>query len=173
MPGMSTYSTVAGVNFFGRNNSRSCTRRASGTCAMPTLVCREAENLSVACCEAVRMLNRVVLPTLGKPRMPSCIGMLLGVPAGAGVAGCGATVGHFTARAGRRRAARIAARRRPRSGLPRHFDAADTERGAADEGSERQEGEVARHARDPAQQPGEGAAQPGPGHRPDRLAPFD
>src|SRR6266545_257665 len=42
------------------------------------LVCAEAANLSVAWCEAVRVLKSVVLPDFGSPRMPSCTGMSSG-----------------------------------------------------------------------------------------------
>src|SRR5262245_46097037 len=40
---------------------------------MPTLVLSEVAYLSVSWREAVRVLKRVVLPTLGRPRIPSCM----------------------------------------------------------------------------------------------------
>ena len=73
MPGMSTYSTVAGVYFFGWNRSRSAASRGSGTLATPRCVASEARNFPVASCEAVRVLKRVVLPAFGRPRIPSCM----------------------------------------------------------------------------------------------------
>ena len=70
-PGTSTYSTVAGVFFLGRNISESFSRRASGTLAMPI----RASGLPPGAATGawVKRLNNVLFPTSGRPMIPTFI----------------------------------------------------------------------------------------------------
>src|SRR5271170_3291200 len=62
---MSTYSTVAWVTFFGSKSLASSSRRASGTLATPTRTA--VEPIRASWCAPVRMVNRELLPTMGRP----------------------------------------------------------------------------------------------------------
>src|SRR5579859_6896108 len=64
---MSTYSTVACVVFFGWNSSASESRRASGTRATP--VRAAVDPMRVSWATPVRIVNREVLPVMGRPIM--------------------------------------------------------------------------------------------------------
>src|ERR1051326_6519279 len=65
--GTSTYSTVACVTFGGSKRRPSASRRGSGTRATP--VRAAVEPIRVSWCAPVRMVNREVLPVMGKPMM--------------------------------------------------------------------------------------------------------
>src|ERR1035438_91448 len=67
MEGMSTYSTVAWVTFGGSKSRPSSSRRASGTRATP--VRTAVDPMRVSDWTPVRIVNREVLPTMGKPMM--------------------------------------------------------------------------------------------------------
>ncbi len=69
---MSTYSTVACVTFLGSKSLASSSRRASGTLATPT--CTAVEPMRVSWWAPVRMVNKDVLPTMGRPMMAVFIG---------------------------------------------------------------------------------------------------
>ena len=70
-PWMSRKSTWAKVVFFGLNRTERRSRRGSGTFATPTFGSDlPVANRSTATWAPVKMLNRVVLPTLGYPSMP-------------------------------------------------------------------------------------------------------
>ena len=65
--GISTYSTAACVSLFGSNNLASASRRASGTLATP--IRAEVDPMRASWCAPVRMVNKDVLPVMGRPMM--------------------------------------------------------------------------------------------------------
>ena len=72
-PAMSTISIVVGTTRFGRSISASRTSRSSGTVMTPTLGSIVQKGKFAACALAFdRQLNRVDLPTLGRPTIPHC-----------------------------------------------------------------------------------------------------
>ncbi len=72
-PAMSTISMVVGMIFFGLSIFASATIRSSGTVMTPTLGSIVQKGKLAACAFAFdRQLNRVDLPTLGRPTIPHC-----------------------------------------------------------------------------------------------------
>ena len=72
-PAMSTISTVVGTMRPGCTSSASLVRRSSGTVITPTLGSMVQKGKLADCALALlRQLNRVDLPTLGRPTMPHC-----------------------------------------------------------------------------------------------------
>src|SRR5213078_3166028 len=65
MDGKSKYSTVACVILGGSNILASSSRRLSGTLVTPTLA--SINPTRVASCTPVRIVNKDVLPTIGRP----------------------------------------------------------------------------------------------------------
>src|ERR1700753_1767650 len=70
MAATSTYSTVAYVVFFGEYIADSLSSRSSGTRATPMCASRGFEYPRSSSLALVRILNREVLPTWGRPIMP-------------------------------------------------------------------------------------------------------
>jgi hypothetical protein len=68
---MSTISTVVGTMRCGFTNSASLFSRASGTVMVPTFGSMVQNGKLAACAFALlRQLNKVLLPTFGKPTIP-------------------------------------------------------------------------------------------------------
>lgn len=75
-PAISTNSTAVGISFCGLTISASSFRRGSGTGTTPTLgSIVQNGKLAAAMPALVKALNRVDLPTLGRPTMPHLIPM--------------------------------------------------------------------------------------------------
>src|SRR5690606_338018 len=75
-PAMSTNSTAVGMHFCGLTISASALRRSSGTGTTPTLgSIVQNGKLAAAMPALVSALNRVDLPTLGRPTMPHLMPM--------------------------------------------------------------------------------------------------
>ena len=68
---MSTISTVVGTTFWGFTSSASLFSRSSGTVMVPRFGSMVQNGKLADCALALlRQLNRVLLPTLGRPTMP-------------------------------------------------------------------------------------------------------
>ena len=77
-PAMSTISIVFGCTLFGFTNSANLVRRSSGTVITPTLGSIVQNGKFAACAFAFdKQLNKVDLPTFGKPTIPHCNAMFL------------------------------------------------------------------------------------------------
>src|SRR5215469_9355721 len=70
MAATSTYSTAACVSFLGLYCAASRSRRSSGTLAIPRCASRGLAKARLEMSALVRILNRDVLPTWGRPIMP-------------------------------------------------------------------------------------------------------
>ena len=77
---MSTNSTAVGITFCGLTMADSALRRGSGTGTTPTFGSIVQNGKFAAAIPAlVSALNRVDLPTLGRPTMPHLIPMMIPV----------------------------------------------------------------------------------------------
>src|SRR5215831_12052707 len=74
MAATSTYSTEACVSFLGLYCEARRSRRSSGTLAIPRWASRGLAKVRLEISALVRILNRDVLPTCGRPIMPVFIG---------------------------------------------------------------------------------------------------
>src|SRR5690606_12762163 len=82
-PAMSTNSTAVGTTFCGLMISASALSRGSGTGTTPTLGSMvQKGKLAAAMPARVNALNRVDLPTFGRPTMPHVMPMVLSGPVG-------------------------------------------------------------------------------------------
>src|SRR5258708_7277626 len=77
MAATSAYSTAACVSFLGLYCAAKRSRRSSGTLATPRCASRGLEYVRLEISALVRILNRDVLPTWGRPMIPVFMGIRL------------------------------------------------------------------------------------------------